>query len=773
MEAERAATRLWLWAIFLYLVSWTALSWPWLSETVTIPYDAKAHFQAQLQFLANALHSGQSPFWNPHTFSGSPQIADPQSLIFSPAFFLALLDPSPSFFMIDMYVLSLLGIGGIAVILLFKEMNWHPTGALLAAIAFSFGASASSRIQHIGQITSLAFFMVSLWLLMRLIKKPNAVSGVALGVAISAMVVEPDQPALLGCYVLTFITCYELCRRVKTFDEAKRFFSAFLYSGTIFTVITIVPLLLVWLFVEGTTRPSISWTEASEGSLHPASLLTAIVADLFGAQNPKVTYWGPYSPVWLPDNWALSENMGQIYIGCLPFLLLLYRGLGRKNFWNPQIRSISICFLIMLLYALGHFTPLFEVFFRYLPGINGFRRPADATFIFGALAAVISGYLLHLEFESRIEKDRARGPIFLALFAVISFLGIALFIGSLFHRWNDAVPQVILSVGWVLLSVIGLLLAYRFKKTHAVLCCSIIAGLITVDLAINNGPSEATGLPPKVYRVLRPDSGNETIRTIKEVLRKTDPSALRSRVEIVGVGFEWPNIGLIYGFDTTLGYNPLRLHDYSKATGAWDTVAGPDQRAFAPLFPSYKSLLANLLGLRVIVSGVPIEEIDRSLKPGDLKLVAKTKDAWVYENPDALPRALFVTEWEIADFDRLLENGRWPVFDPVKTVILEEAPSVSLRDIKNRQPHSLRLLSYENTKVVIEVISEQAGFLVLNDVWHPWWSATVNDQPAEILRANVLFRAVEVGPGKNVIIFKFEPVSGALAELSERLIDGP
>ena len=34
----------------------------------------------QLQFLANAFHSGQSPFWNPSTFVGVPQIADPQSL---------------------------------------------------------------------------------------------------------------------------------------------------------------------------------------------------------------------------------------------------------------------------------------------------------------------------------------------------------------------------------------------------------------------------------------------------------------------------------------------------------------------------------------------------------------------------------------------------------------------------------------------------------------------------------------------------------------------
>ena len=47
---------------------------------------AKALFQAELQFLANAIHQGQSPFWSPNVFGGIPQIADPQSLIFSPPY---------------------------------------------------------------------------------------------------------------------------------------------------------------------------------------------------------------------------------------------------------------------------------------------------------------------------------------------------------------------------------------------------------------------------------------------------------------------------------------------------------------------------------------------------------------------------------------------------------------------------------------------------------------------------------------------------------------
>ena len=49
-------------AFWAVVIGWLIFASPWLSGSVTIPYDAKAHFQSQLQFLASALHSGQSPF---------------------------------------------------------------------------------------------------------------------------------------------------------------------------------------------------------------------------------------------------------------------------------------------------------------------------------------------------------------------------------------------------------------------------------------------------------------------------------------------------------------------------------------------------------------------------------------------------------------------------------------------------------------------------------------------------------------------------------------
>ena len=93
-------------AVAMFVLAAIVIGWPWLSGRVTIPWDAKAHFQPQIQFLAQSLARGESPFWAPYVFSGHPQIADPQSMMFSPPFLaLALIDGAPSLWAVDATVL--------------------------------------------------------------------------------------------------------------------------------------------------------------------------------------------------------------------------------------------------------------------------------------------------------------------------------------------------------------------------------------------------------------------------------------------------------------------------------------------------------------------------------------------------------------------------------------------------------------------------------------------------------------------------------------------
>jgi hypothetical protein len=165
-----------------------------------------------------------------------------------------------------------------------------------------------------------------------------------------------------------------------------------------------------------------------------------------------------------------------------------------------------------------------------------------------------------------------------------------------------------------------------------------------------------------------------------------------------------------------------------------------------------------MLGVRFIATGVPVEQIDKKLVAGDLVPLARTKDAFVYENPRALPRVLFAHRAEQADFAQLLETGEWPAFDARETVLLPGAPGHPAS-----QPGKVQLTSYGTTLVRIHAESPAGGWVVLNDLWHPWWRAEVDGVGAPILQANVLFRAVWTPPGRHEIRFVFDPAGGLLA----------
>jgi len=81
---------------------------------------------------------------------------------------------------------------------------------------------------------------------------------------------------------------------------------------------------------------------------------------------------------------------------------------------------------------------------------------------------------------------------------------------------------------------------------------------------------------------------------------------------------------------------------------------------------------------------------------------------------------------------------------------------------------SVKITRYTNTEVEIEADSTRGGYVVLNDLWHPWWIATLDGISEPVLRANVLFRAVRVPKGHHNVRFTFAPVTQAVGSLVGR-----
>ena len=123
---------------------------------------------------------------------------------------------------------------------------------------------------------------------------------------------------------------------------------------------------------------------------------------------------------------------------------------------------------------------------------------------------------------------------------------------------------------------------------------------------------------------------------------------------------------------------------------------------------------------------------------------------------------MFVTESGRGDVDQMLTTGIWPDGEPETAVVLEQAPDATVR-----RPGSVRIVVYSNTRIVLEVDSPDGGYAVLNDIWQPWWFAALDGEDVAILKANVLFRAIAVPPGRHTITMTFEPVRGAFRQLGK------
>jgi hypothetical protein len=777
-------------ALLIVSTVWLVLAWPWLSESVTVPWDAKAHFQPQLAFLAQSLARGESPFWTPNVFAGHPQIADPQSLIFSPPFLLlAWLVPSPGLREMDAMLLGSLLVGGWFIVLYFRDRQWHEAAAVVAALSFAFGGAAAWRIQHVGQVLSVAYFPIALWLLDRALRRGSGLYGFASGVVAGFMLLGRDQVAFLGLIVLAAYAAL----RLRDSGWAIRASLKPLLLGALGGALTVtIPMVMTLLLAEDSNRPMITLSEAGKGSLHPWSLLTAIIPHLYGIARPLGDYWGPPSPDWGPVDLYLARNMATFYFGVLPLLGLLLLPFLLK--FRPKFATspeslaagtdayrrdaifLGVGFILLMLYSLGRYTPFFAGVFMVIPGIDRFRRPADALFVACALGSMAGGYGVH----RWIMASRFRLPpwALLAFAGFVAFCGLA---GGLLAfsvgRLDQTVAPLAASACFLAAAVMALIMLHRLEGRTLPLM--LVAGVFMLaDLGWNNAPNESTGLNPDSYEVLRPNSANETIAILKQKVQETRADDRIDRVELAGIDFHWPNASLVHGLHNTLGYNPVRSAIYSNSVGARDHIAGPDQRLFTPLLPSYKSPMADLVGLRYIVSRVPMDELYRvaakeserpvpDFNPEDFPLVARTGDAYIYENPRALPRVLFAGNALQADFDSLIKSGAWPAFDPRQTVLLDRL--ILPREADPREDdRKVRIVSYRNTEIIVEAESGKGGFVVLNDSWDDWWQVEVDGKRAGLERANVAFRAVAVPPGKHIVRFVFRPFRGALAELLRR-----
>ncbi|HKY86561.1 MAG TPA: hypothetical protein VJL90_07370 [Pseudorhodoplanes sp.] len=727
----------------------------WIVADSVVPWDSKNQSYAFFRFLSNALHSGAMPFWNPYHYGGHPSVADPQSLIFAPAFILwAWFDPDPSIRAFDILVYAHLLAGGLAVAAVGWRAGWPVAACVLAACIFMFGGAASGRLQHTGMILSYALFPLALLLLQLALSRRSIVLGLAFSAVAGSLALGRNQVALLLCFVLIAVAITEIVSAQKPMAYLRARMPVFAVMALTGLALIAVPMLLTMQFTALSNRPDVLLESALQGSLHPANLATLFSANVFGSH--AVNYWGPG---WrMPEIQFTDQSFNYLFVGAVPVLLVAWFGIAGGGLFRRGRLLLTGVTAVALLYMLGRYTPAFALFYEFVPGVSLFRRPVDASFVFLAAFALLCGYLLSdfiREGFPRIAVWRALTVIgAVAAIAILAFL-----ISRDMEQGRSAIVAMLEQSHVLILAAIVFVLAGH--KRARPFAAMLLAAIATGELLRWNVASPLNAESRAIYTVL--DRPSEEDAKVLELLDREIAERQRNgeypRVEIMGVGAAWQNLAMVRGWESTNGYNPLRIGYYDRLVAPGEATFAPSLRRFPASFETYDCALARALGLGYLVFDRPIEQVPRLAKIPVAEVLSAGPKLWVYRLKDSMPRVTFTSRVMVADADAVNLNGQL-LFNPsLDHVLIDDdtppAPGYDLATVSGKGRAAIT--SMQPGRIEIDAQSEMGGMLALHALYYPGWVAEIDGKPAPVLRADVLFRGVEVPPGQHRVVFRYAP----------------
>lgn len=738
---------------------WLIAASRWVITDTVVPWDAKNQFYAFFRFLAAAFNAGELPFWNPYHYGGHPSVADPQSLLFAPVFVVwAWFSAEPSMRAFDLIVYAHLLAGGLAVGVLGWRAGWPLPASVLAAAVFMLGGPASGRLQHTGIILSYAMFPVTLLLLNLALQRISDLTAAAFGFAAAVLALGRNHEALLFCFVLLAI----LAGEVISAEDPRRWLrerrTVLATMAAVTAVLIAVPVLLTLQFAALSNRPDTLLERALEASLYPANLASMAAANIMGSLEPTHNYWGPNYET-LPEVAATDRSFNYLFVGATTTTLLLWLGIAGGGLTRRGRRLLTAAIAVALLYMLGRYTPLYALAFSYVPGVDFFRRPIDAAFVFVAILSILVGHLLAdyiREGLPRVARWRLLAVASGAMLVIVWAIGFA---SRTQHGW-DSFRQALPGFA-ITLAVVALLTIARSARARiaAAACVSAIAA---GELVWWNAASSLNAEPPGYYSVLEKPVGREAhaLAILEREIAARRKEGERPRVEIVGVSGPWQNLAMTRGLEATNGYNPLRIGRYDRLVSPGETTHVVDQRIFPASFDGYDCALARELGLEYVVLGQPIEKVPRLAKRPVADILLSGPRIWIYRLTDPEPRVKFISTVMVADTEAHVRAGQFSV-NPASETALIDADTAPARSYPKLTGESGRaqIVAWSYDRVEIEVDSLRPGVLILHEPYYPGWFVEVDGEPARLLRANVLFRGVEVSEGTHRVVFSYEPFS--------------
>jgi hypothetical protein len=544
--------------------------------------------------------------------------------------------------------------------------------------------------------------------------------------------------------------------------------------------------------------------EATTWSVNPFYLLEMIVPDFYGAGIAAPTGW-----VGLMSDSNLGPHYLSVFVGFVPlFCALAGWALGRDRRRNFAAGAAGA----FLLLSFGHFTPVFALAYLLFPPLAMARYPVKLLMLVTFLVAILAGWgfdaLRSPDSPWKTHGRRLLAPLLVVLGCVLAILGVAWVLPAFIMsptRWLlsrlgetpfnlQQMPDFLITMlrfqlpGLTGFCLGGIVLAYGLEQRKSWARPGLYAfALLAVGqlVMVNSGANPTV---PKTFYTYRPP-------VLKEF--KGLPGTYR-------VASFWPVVGTPGTQDLQTYTNFDSMPEAAEfgpraqgtlqarlqlATGAMlNQVEGNINLDLERSMPPY---LYDVEIYQNREAPHP-ERVDCMLGRTNVKYIlrpSRTDSAAtrligevfngsqapssLYEDLCFVPRAYVAgTSLFSMNSNETLDRLAEPDFDALNTVILAatagSSPTVGARHgvplpvagsspaVSGSAPAGhVEIVRRDPDSVTLRAELARPAYIVLLERYDPDWQATLDGRPAEVFRANQIFRAVYADAGLHEIRFNY------------------
>ncbi len=699
-------------------------------------------------FAYDLLSQGILPLWNPLNGMGAPLFANYQSaLLYPPGFilyFLYLLRDAPGIAWGYTLLIPLhMGWAGLGMYYLSRQLGFNRRAQVISGLAFGLSAYFAARAGFFSMIWAGAWLPWLIWSVDRL-TRPGDAEKLMPGVGRTGLIIGFQLlagHAQLTWYSLLLAGIWLVYKSltlggVKPFLAAAAKTAAGLLAGLGLAMVQLAA--TFELLLQSQRSSAVDFDLAMTYSFWPWRILTFLFAGMFG--NPGLgNYWG-YGAYW--------EDA--VYIGIVPLLMALTTIpllIRRLRGGEPSERSGLALFLWVIvlfgtLLAAGKNSPLFPWLYDHIPTFNLFQAPARWMIwvVFGL--SLLAG--IGTEHWSRPSGRRRKW------FQLAAAASLAVIAGGLAARFFLPTIQTtfihsFLYTGGILFlaTIVGLQTPHMAGQKVKTRWEIMVSGFILLDLLLVNAPaipftdadlyrrSVTDGVIASIAggRVYLP-AWLEQEQKFNRFFRFTDFSKQEDWVHLHQLPL--PNSNLLRHQAMINNFDPLLPVRFVGLLEKLESLEAQELDEWLGYLDVDKALTSS-----TETSSVQIREINR-----------RGRFHWV---PCAQK---FVSSAEMQGPDEFFKSGvigekRQCIYIETVSTCGSEQPPTGRRDFE--------VVRDEVNKIEVQVKQGDEGWLVLMDTWYPGWVARIDGEPAEIVRAEYLFRSVCVPEGSHQVVIEYQP----------------